>query len=181
MESLRGQLLVAGPSLIDPNFRRTVVLVAEHDEEGAMGVVLNRPTEATVADVLPDLVEIVPGEEPLFSGGPVGAQGVVVLARFTDPTAAVARIAGNVGFLAADQDLAAAATTVRRARAYAGHAGWGPGQLDAELADDGWIVVPHEPDDLFSEGPESLWSRVLERQGGSYALVARMPLDPSLN
>ncbi len=179
--SLRGQLLVASPALVDPNFRRAVVLVAEHGEDGAMGVVLNRPSEIRVSDALPGLLTVIADDEPVFRGGPVGPEGVVVLARFSEPGRAVAPIAPDVGFVGAHEEVDDLAGVVRRARAFAGHAGWGPGQLDAELRDDGWILAEAEPDDLFTEDPEALWRRVLERKGGRYALVAQMPLDPSLN
>ena len=181
VDSLQGQLLVAAPVLTEPTFARTVVLVAEHSEDGAMGVVLNRPTETMVADALPGLVPVIHDDEPVFAGGPVRREGVVVLAEFTVGGQAAASIDDLVGFVRADEDVNRLATTVRRARAFAGHAGWGPGQLDAELEAEGWIVTPHEREDLFADAPETLWARVLERMGGSYALVARMPLDPSVN
>ena len=179
--NLGGQLLVAAPPLVDPNFRRTVVLVAEHSEEGAMGIVLNRPTETTVGEAVPALAGVIDPGDPVFHGGPVTPEGAIVLAEFEDPGRAAAPVAGHVGFVRADEDLGELAGAVRRARVYAGHAGWGPGQLDAELADEGWIVTPHEAEDLFSDAAEQLWSRVLERKGGSFALVARMPPDPSMN
>ena len=181
MTNVGGQLLVAAPTLIDPNFRRTVVLIAEHGDEGAMGVVLNRPTETTVGEALPALAEVLGGEDPVFHGGPVGTHGVVVLAEFEDASRAAARIAEDVGFVSAEEELADLEGNVRRARVFAGHAAWGPGQLDAELGDEGWIVADHRREDLFSAAPEGLWGRVLERKGGQYALVARMPFDPSLN
>lgn len=181
MSSLRGQLLVAAPTLLDPNFRRTVVLIGEHTEEGAMGVVLNRPTEATVGEAVPGLQALIDSGEPVFRGGPVAPTGVVILAELDDPSRAGVLVAPGVGFLASEADIVDPSAGIGRARAFAGHAGWGSGQLDAEVEADGWIVVPHEREDLFSEAPERLWTDVLERQGGRYALLARMPLDPSMN
>jgi putative transcriptional regulator len=181
VESLRGQLLVAAPALLDPNFLRTVILVAEHSEEGALGVVLNRPSEATVGEVVPDLASVVELGEPVFAGGPVQPGGVIVLAEFDDPGEAALSIDGDLGFVALESDLDSLSGGTRRARAFAGHAGWGPGQLDGELEEEAWFGAPFRREDAFTDVPEELWSRALLRKGGAYALVARMPLDPSLN
>jgi putative transcriptional regulator len=176
------KLLVAAPDLQDPNFQRTVVLVADHSPEGAMGVVLNRPTGTSVGEASPQLSKMVDEDELVHVGGPVQPNGVVVLAEFDEPDLAASIVFGDVGFVAAGCDLGDVGGSVRRARVFAGHAGWGPGQLDAELEDDGWIVVRDpEPDEIFTEDPEGLWAAVLERKGGRYVLVARMPEDPSVN
>ncbi len=178
----RAKLLVAAPNLGDPNFRRTVVLVAEHTDEGAMGLILNRPSETTVLEAAPDLAVLAEGDAAVHVGGPVQPNGVIVLAEFDDRDAAAAIVLGDVGFVPAGSDLDGVASVVRRTRVFAGHAGWGPGQLDAELDDDGWIVVEGpRPDEVFSEDAERLWSDVLERKGGRYGLVARMPEDPRVN
>ena len=180
--SLRGALLVAAPSLLDPNFQRTVVLVTEHTDEGAMGLVLNRPTETTVADAAPELSALTGPAERVHQGGPVQPRAVVVLAEFRDPDEAAHVVLGDIGFVRADADLEETGSETVRGRVYAGYAGWGPGQLESELEEEGWIVVEHPlPDELFSPGPDDLWHDVLERQGGHLALIARMPLDPSLN
>src|SRR5690349_5478985 len=105
VESLRGQLLIASPVIVDPNFRRTVVLIAEHGEEGAMGVVLNRPGEAKVADAAAPLDALVDPGEPIYAGGPVEPAAVVVLAEFDDPTDAATVVVGNVGFMRSDADV----------------------------------------------------------------------------
>jgi putative transcriptional regulator len=181
MDSLKGKLLLASPALEDPNFARSVVLVAEHTDEGAMGLVLNRPADATVGDSAPELEELVDARESLYVGGPVQPTGVIVLAAFTDPGAAGLLISDDVGFLSAQLDLAESRAVTHRTRVFAGHAGWGPGQLDEELEREDWIVETPRPDELFSSDPESLWSTVLTRKGGTFALVARMPVDPSLN
>jgi len=179
VQSLRGHVIVAAPSLLDPNFARTVVLIAEHTDEGALGVVLNRPSENTVGEVVPDIGEIVDPDETVFTGGPVQTSGVMVLAEFDDPDQAALTVDGDLGFVALESDMDDLHTS--RARAFAGHAGWGPGQLDAELGEEAWFVAPFEREDAFAGEPDELWSRVLQRKGGAYALVARMPLDPSLN
>jgi putative transcriptional regulator len=180
-DSLRGRLLIAGPTLHDPNFARTVVLMAEHGEEGAMGVVLNRPATITVGEAVPDLVELTGDEEPVYVGGPVQRQAVMVLAEFEDAELAGELILGDIGFAGAESDFDELASAVRRARVFAGCAGWAPGQLEAELERDDWIVGEVAPDDLFAGGAEGLWGTVLRRMGGNYALIATMPVDPSVN
>jgi putative transcriptional regulator len=181
MESVRGQLLIAGPGLLDPNFWRTVLLVVEHSDEGALGLVLNRPSETVVGEASSELGELVEPEELLFIGGPVQPSAVIVLAQFEDPNEAALTAFDDVGVVRTASSLEEVAAGVRQARAFAGHAGWGAGQLDAELERDDWILEPARLEDAFSAEPRELWSTVLERKGGSYALVARMPADPSLN
>jgi putative transcriptional regulator len=178
--SLRGRLLIASPALVDPNFARTVVLITEHGDEGAMGVVLNRPSETDVAEVAPELTTFADGE-PVFVGGPVQPQALVVLAEFSDPEIAAWIVAADVGFVAADTDPDMLEQSVRRGRVYAGYSGWSAGQLEAELAEDAWIVEPPLPTELFPDDPELLWHEVLARKGGQFALLATMPDDPSLN
>ena len=181
VDSLKGKLLLASPTLEDPNFARSVVLVAEHTDEGAMGLVLNRPAELTVGESAPELEELVDAREPIYVGGPVQPNAVIVLAAFTDPGAAGLLISDDVGFLSAQLDIAESAAVTQRTRVFAGHAGWGPGQLDEEMEREDWIVESPRPDELFATEPEGLWSQVLTRKGGTFALVARMPVDPSLN
>ena len=180
-DSHAGQLLVASPALQDPNFLRTVVLLGVHGEDGAMGVVLNRPSAVTVAEAVPQLEDTAGPLEPLYVGGPVQPTSVVMLAEFEDPSTAGLLIAGRIGFPAADASAEALEGAVARTRVYAGYAGWAGGQLDAELADGDWILQAPLAEDVFTDTPEQLWSRVLARKGGSYALLARMPLDPSVN
>jgi putative transcriptional regulator len=183
VDSLAGRLLIASPSLLDPNFHRTVVLVTAHDENGAMGLVLNRPAEATVGDALPELAPLVDDEEtsPVHVGGPVEPSAVMALAEFDEPDEAAAIIFEDVGFLAADGDNALAAAATRRVRVFAGYAGWGAGQLETELEEEAWIVHEPLPDDVFADDGSELWRDVLRRMGGPYALVAMMPPDPSMN
>jgi putative transcriptional regulator len=181
VESLRGQLLIASPALADPNFARAVVLIGEHTEEGALGVVLNRPSETPVAEAVPDLADLVEEEDAVHVGGPVQPSAVLVLAEFDEPGERDTLVLEDVGFLSVDDDGDRVATALRRARVFAGYAGWGPGQLEAELAREDWIIEPADGDDVFADEPDGLWSAVLERKGGQYRLVARMPDDPSLN
>jgi putative transcriptional regulator len=179
-ESLRGKLLIASPALLDPNFARTVVLITEHTSEGAMGVVLNRPSETSVDEVAPELGAVVDGE-PVFIGGPVQPQALVVLAEFSEPDAAAWIVAADVGFVAAEVEAERLERAVRRGRVYAGYSGWGAGQLEGELAEEAWIVEPPLGAELFPDDPKALWQDVLARKGGQFALIARMPDHPSLN
>lgn len=180
VDSARGQLLIAGPGLLDPNFWRTVVLIVEHSDEGALGLVLNRPSETTVGEAVSELERLLDLDDPLYVGGPVQPSALIVLAEFDTPTEAALIAFDDVGVLAngAQED---PALSVRRGRAFVGHAGWGPGQLDDEVERGDWILEPAIRDDAFSGAPLDLWSTVLTRKGGSYALVARMPPDPSVN
>jgi putative transcriptional regulator len=180
-QSLAGQLLLASPTLVDPNFTRTVVLIGVHNEDGAIGVVLNRPSAVTVAEAVPQLGDVVGELETVYVGGPVQSSSVVFLAEFLEPALAGMLVLGRIGFPAPDTSIEQLAQATERRRVFAGHAGWGSGQLDAELAEGDWIAHPAEPQDVFTDVPEELWSSVLTRKGGSYALIARMPLDPSVN
>ena len=180
MDTLQGQLLIASPGLLDPNFRRTVVLVTEHNDEGAAGLVLNRPSPTEVAEVVPMLEPLVDDGDQVWVGGPVQPNAVLVLGEFIDPDDAAVPLFGSLGFPSLeDPDEVVPATT--RRRVFAGYAGWSSGQLEDELAREDWIIEPALPDDAFTEAPDDLWSNVLRRKGGIYELVARMPEDPSVN
>jgi putative transcriptional regulator len=180
-DSLVGQLLLASPTLRDPNFERSVVLIGVHSDEGAMGVVLNRPSEVTVGEAAPQLEETIDESERVFVGGPVQPDSIVFLAEFLDPEPAGVLVLGRIGFPAPDAELDELSRVTGRVRVFAGFAGWGEGQLESEIADGDWIAHAALPEDVFSELPEQLWSSVLTRMGGSYALIARMPTDPSVN
>jgi len=168
VESLAGKLLISSPSLVDPNFRRTVVLMTHHDDEGAVGLVLSRPSELRIADAVPDLGEL-----------PYADEVVYVLVELDELREDTEPIVGRVAYMPPGietWDLAAS-----RARVFAGYSGWGPGQLEAELEEPAWIVAPAEPEDVFAPDPDELWRTVLQRKGGMYALIATMPYDPSRN
>lgn len=180
-ESLRGKLLVASPALGDPNFARSVVFITEHSAEGAMGIVLDKPSETAVSELAPQLDEVAGPDAPVYVGGPVQPAALIVLAEFSDPAAAAWIVVADVGFASAFVEMDDLARSVRRARVYAGYSGWGPGQLEAEMEVDSWIVEAPLPPELFPDEPEALWGAVLARKGGQYALVARMPADPSMN
>ena len=180
MDFLTGQFLVASPAILDPNFRRAVVFITAHSDEGAVGLILNRRSDATVGDAVPQLAPVTDLDDPVYVGGPVNPEGVAVLAEFHDPDEAGVVVIEDIGFVAVDDEGDRVATQLGRARVFAGYAGWGPGQLEAELERDDWIIEPATADDVFADA-DALWSAVLERKGGQYALVARMPPDPSLN
>jgi putative transcriptional regulator len=181
VDSLRGQLLVAGPALDDPNFRRTVVLVGEHGPDGAMGVVLNRPTSVTVADAVPPLAELADDGDVVHLGGPVQPQAVVVLADYVETGEVDDLVLESVGFLPGEIEHAADVGPVRSLRVFAGYAGWSPGQLEEELEEGSWLVLPARVSDIFGDEPERLWSGVLRRQGGALAVLALLPDDPRVN
>lgn len=181
MATLKGQLLIASATLLDPNFKQTVVLVAEHGDDGAMGLVLNRPSPAAVWDAVPHLESLVGDTEPVFVGGPVEPAAVVVLAEFDDAAEAASVVFADVGFVAGDADPELLVGATRRTRVFAGYAGWAAGQLEAELEESAWIVEPATVDDVFSAASDRLWSSVLRRKGGAYAVLALMPPDPTVN
>jgi putative transcriptional regulator len=181
MESLKGKLLLASPTLFDPNFRRTVVLITEHNEEGAAGLVLNRRSETPVIEAVPDLVPLVSDDERVYVGGPVQQSAVLVLAEFDDPGDAAMLVVDDVGFVPGEGDFGLLAAATRRVRVFAGYAGWGAGQLEAELEESSWFVEAPDGLDLFPEEDTDLWGAVLRRKGGVYRVVALMPEDPSLN
>lgn len=181
---LVGRLLVATPLLQHPTFRRTVILLLDHDEGGALGVVVNRPSAIDVEAVLPDWQRLatVPGR--LFAGGPVqqdSALGLVTVPGDGQEPPGVRRIIGSLGLVDLDAPPDAVAQGVGGLRIFAGYAGWAGGQLESEIAGGSWYVVQAEARDAFSDDPEGLWPRVLQRQGGDLALVATYPDDPAMN
>ncbi len=180
MESLRGRLLISGGGLFDPNFRHTVVLIGEHNADGALGLVLNQALNVTVEEAVPALTDLVPNGEPLFQGGPVQPSTPMLLAQFTNPELVEVPIFGSVGFLVGDltPDIK---SNIVRTRVFAGYSGWGPGQLESEMDADAWIIETALEEDVFTDAPDLLWSRVLERKGPEYRQLSRMPYDPSMN
>ncbi|MGH3743572.1 MAG: YqgE/AlgH family protein [Mycobacteriales bacterium] len=191
---LTGRLLVAAPALLDPHFVRTVVLVLEHDPaSGALGVVLTRPSETGVGEILPSWAPLAAEPSVVHVGGPVAPSAAIGLAalrteaRADVPAGAFAVLpAGDQGALVLgtvdlDGDVAALAPAVASLRVFAGYAGWGVGQLEAEVSEGGWYVVDALPLDPFATAPARLWHDVLTRQGPPLSLVTRMPLDPSQN
>jgi putative transcriptional regulator len=178
------QLLVAAPVLVDPNFNRSVVFMVEHNAEGALGIVLNRPSDATLDDAVPDWAPLAAPPAVAFVGGPVQLdEAVIALARVARVEASDAwqPLLGRIGTLDLGRAPEHSHPAVEAVRVFAGYAGWGPGQLEGELRDEAWFVVDARDDDLLTPSPVSLWRRVLRRQPGPLAAVANFPDDPAAN
>ncbi|OIV37426.1 hypothetical protein BIV57_11185 [Mangrovactinospora gilvigrisea] len=181
--SLTGRLLVATPVLADPNFDRAVVLLLDHDDEGSLGVVLNRPTQVDVSDVLAQWANLAGRPPVVFQGGPVGLDSALGLAAVPGESEPMGwrRVHGAIGLVDLDVPPELLASEVGGLRIFAGYAGWAPGQLEEELAEGAWYVVESEPGDAFSPDPSRLWRAVLRRQRNELAMVATYPDDPSMN
>src|SRR5581483_5720291 len=179
-ESLRGKLLVATPALADPNFFRSVVLLLEHNEGGALGVVLNRPTDTPLDGALPLWAGVAAERAGVFTGGPVQPEAAIALGRAAlgDEPDGFAPLLGGVGSV----DLAREPDDVRpapeRLRVFAGYAGWGEGQLEGEIVQASWFVVDADPGDAWTRDPSGLWRAVLRRQHNRLKLFADCPVDP---
>ena len=182
--SLKGRLLVALPALRDPNFERTVVYVLEHNDEGALGVVLNRTHPMPVRELFPAWAELC-DDGHLLIGGPVAHDSAICLVRLRergDPGDAVATVvADDVGSDDLAADPALLAPHVSAARIFIGYAGWGAQQLEDELGENAWIVCDALPSDVFANDPDDLWTTVLKRQPGRTSLLAMFPPDPRMN
>ena len=161
---LTGRLLLSNATLFDPNFRRTVVLIGHHDDEGAVGVVLNRPLGVLVDEAVPPLSDLVGSYDELFEGGPVQPDAAVVIAEFSDPTRAGLMAFGAIGFLPDEMDEADRDAIVR-ARIFAGYSGWGPGQLEAEMARGSWLHASADPQLVFDTPAHDMWDRAMRSLG----------------
>ena len=179
-----GALLVAHPSLTDPNFRGTVVLLLNHSDDGSLGLVLNRPLVSEVGDVLPSWQDHVSEPSSLFQGGPVGLDSAIGLARLpgddSEPPG-LKRISGSLAVVDLDAPPEIVAPAAAGLRVYAGHSGWGPQQLQSELDEGAWFVVDGEPGDGFRPDTDTLWRDVLVRQTTTVALVATFRPDADVN
>ncbi|MDP9117543.1 MAG: YqgE/AlgH family protein [Actinomycetota bacterium] len=180
-EPAGGRLLVSTPALGDPNFARSVVYLLEHDDDGTVGVILNRPSRTPVGQVLPQWHEAVIGPPVVFAGGPVQPDGALCLAQLDSDGPGARRLVDGIGTVDLDGDLAVATSMARRLRVFAGHSGWSPGQLADEMAEGAWWVVPGNADDLFSAEPAGMWAAVLRRQRSPLNLVSTFPPDVALN
>jgi putative transcriptional regulator len=184
MVGLTGQLLVATPALDDPNFRRTVVILLEHGDDGALGLVVNRPLHVDVSEVLPAWQPYATDPGLLFQGGPVqvdSALGLVVVPGDGDEPVGVRRLIGSLGLVDLDAPPEVVAGAVAGLRIFAGYAGWSRGQLESEIRSGAWYVVNAESRDAFTGTPERLWRQVLRRQLGDLKLVSTYPDDPKMN
>jgi putative transcriptional regulator len=182
-----GRLLVASAVLTDPNFSRTVVLLLDHGTDGTLGLVLNRPTELTVARALPAWSSVAADPRLIFRGGPVATDAALALGVAAVPVEAGGSalgwrsVVGRIGLVDLDAVPESMDPALSGLRVFVGHAGWAPGQLDCELAAGAWLVVDSMPDDVFSTEPERLWSDVLRRLPGEAAFLSTRPDDPNLN
>jgi len=181
---LKGKLLVARPTLLDPNFSRTVILLLEHGDDGALGLVLDRPSETPVGAALPGWSRLTAAPGVVFVGGPVAPGAALALARQVSSAgmdgASFQPVVGSLGALdlSLDPDSIAGGTEVRL---FSGYSGWAGGQLEAELAQDSWIVADAIEADALTARPDDLWREVLQRQGGTTAWLAHAPGHPSEN
>lgn len=166
----RGRLLVATPSLAGPEFARTVVLLLEHGPSGALGVVLNRPSEVTLASVLPDWRGAASHPPVVFAGGPVETSALLALGAPAGDDGEVAVLPGI-----APVDLRGGGSGGGRVRVFAGYAGWSPRQVESEVDGGGWFVVDGTADDVTTPEPEHLWRAVLTRAGGVYTTATPDP------
>jgi putative transcriptional regulator len=185
---VKGKLLVASPEMEDPNFFRTVVLLLDHNDEGALGVVLNRPSDSALADPMPEWAPLAAEPAVVFVGGPVQPDAAIGIGRRVDAGNSdggepdgFAFLFGKLGTVDLERSPAAVAPPVDRVRVFAGYSGWGPGQLEDELAADGWFVVDADPGDPWSSAPSDMWRSVLRRQRGQLRVFADFPVDPETN
>jgi putative transcriptional regulator len=191
-----GKLLVAAPGMTDPRFEKTVVLLLDHDADGALGVVLNRPTTVGVEEVLPGWNAVVSAPDVVFDGGPVATDSALGLAQVagTDEPVGFRTMFGGAGedtvgpmtgrrtgLVDLDTPIELLAGALACMRVFAGYAGWAGGQLEDELGAGGWFVLEARPEDISALAPANLWRTVLRRQSGELALMSTYPRDPALN
>lgn len=184
MEVAAGRLLISSPLLGDPNFARSIVLLLNADDDGSLGVILNRPSTMPVGEVLAPWADIVRGPEVLFRGGPVETDAALAIARIDgtgEDLVGWRPLFDRTGLVDLDTPVELVEGGLADMRIYAGYAGWSAGQLEAEIESGAWIVVPAEPGDLFAPDPARLWGQVLRRQPGEVAMLATMPADPTQN
>lgn len=182
-DNLVGKLLVATPLLSDPNFVRSVVLICQQNDDGYLGVIINRPLEATVGEHLPEWEHLVSAPGRIFEGGPVQREVALALGRRTDgeEDGGWTSISGQLGLLDLRGEPSELWGMIEGLRIFSGYAGWAAGQLEGELREQAWFVIDADPADPFAEDSEGLWRRVLRRQPGNLAMFANFPPDPALN
>lgn len=195
-DRLVGKLLVATPGMTDPTFEKAVVLLLDHDADGALGVVLNRPTAVGVAEVLPGWNVVVSAPDVVFDGGPVAtdsALGVAQVAGIEEPVGFRTMFGGSgddplgpmigrrTGLVDLDTPIELLTGALACLRVFAGYAGWAGGQLEDEIGAGGWFVLAARPEDISALAPAILWRTVLRRQPGALALMSTYPRNPALN
>jgi putative transcriptional regulator len=181
-----GTLLLANTDLLEPTFRRSVIYIVEHNDGGTLGVVLNRPSETAVYNVLPQWAELASKPKTMFIGGPVKRDAALCLAVLrvgagADDVAGLRHVAGRMAMVDLDADPAAIGTAVEGVRIFAGYSGWTIGQLEGEIERDDWIVLSALPSDVLVEPRVDLWGRVLRRQPQPLSMLATHPIDVSRN
>lgn len=183
VESLKGKLLVAAPTMHEPTFARTVISLLEHNRDGALGVVINRPGDASLLDVVPPVADLASQPAVLFAGGPVEPQAAIALGVVTADALEDGWRPLDFPLVTVDLDVdpAILATSLRELRVFAGYAGWSGGQLESEIAAGAWYVVDSLPSDAFDAWPDRLWANVLRRQPWPLSAVATCPIDPTMN
>lgn len=191
MPSTKGSLLVAVPLLDDPNFHRTVVYMLQHTDEGALGLVINRPTEEDRVPGLESWMDELAPPQVVFEGGPVQANTLIAIATITP--SALASLAPDElanGFAPLDHGLgtvdlsqlpADITESLQQLRVFRGYSGWGPGQLEEEIGEGSWLPIACDAADLFTPNPMGLWRNVLRRSGGRESLLADAPDDLAWN
>jgi putative transcriptional regulator len=181
----RGRLLVATPTLEDPNFHRSVVFLLAADDDGALGVVLNRPSETPVSEIVPHWSTFVSSPSVLFVGGPVQPNAAICVGRHAagprDEVDGYSHLVADLGTVDLHREPDELEIRLEGLRVFSGYSGWGAGQLEDEIEAGAWLVLESAADDVLCSDPEDLWKRVLERQGGWPAVLARHPADASLN
>lgn len=181
----KGRLLLATPPLTDPNFDRTVVYVLEHHEDGAIGLILNRPTDEALVEPLDRWIDLQSTPSSVFAGGPVDTNAMIAIATtkglLDETTELLTPISGLIASTDLSADPALVAAHVDGVRIFRGYAGWGAGQLDVEVDEGAWLVLDAEIGDVFSDRPDDLWHDVLRRQPGRLSWLALAPDDLSLN
>ena len=182
MDTLRGRLLVATPSIEGGPFWRSVIYVLDHGPDGSLGVIVNRPLNATVADVLPSWGSVVSEPTQLFDGGPVGSDAALAVAVVRDGLVPTGwhQMSERVGLVDLDGPVPTS-DEFATVRVFAGYAGWDAGQLEDEIEEGSWFVVDAVESDVGSTEPTTLWRDVLRRQGGDVRLLATYPADVDLN
>lgn len=184
VSSFAGRLLVAAPALVDPNFDRAVILLLEHDDvDGALGIILNRPTDLPADEPVPGWGDLAAAPAVVFAGGPVHAGAAIALGRLRPDAQALENETERAGVIVVDlgDDPMLAASRVDEIRLFAGYAGWGPEQLEDELAEAAWFLVDAEPGDPLTTDPSGLWRRVLGRQPGRLGWLGHYPDDVTTN
>ncbi|HTO01843.1 MAG TPA: YqgE/AlgH family protein [Microthrixaceae bacterium] len=181
--STQGKLLVSAPDLGDDNFDQAVIFVVEHDQDGAVGLVLNRPSSTDVSEHLPDLADGAVSPAVFFVGGPVSVGGLLALGRRQLNSNLVNAVSIDGPLVRVDPEALVndQVEGVEAVRLYTGYSGWAPGQLDAELASGVWYVLSAMPDDVLCSSPDALWRSVMKRQGGRLASQSLFPDNPHAN